>query len=65
MDHSNATKSGGTGAALQGPAEGGQQRRRKRGWQTGVDTQIRIHFQPGLWNSFVPATGLRPPPAFP
>lgn len=29
--------------------------------QAGVATLIRIHFQPGPWNSFVPVTGLRFP----
>lgn len=33
----------------------------KRGRLAGVATLIRIHFQPGPWNSFVPVTGLHFP----
>lgn len=33
----------------------------ERGRVAGVATLIRIYFQPGPWNSFVPVTGLRFP----
>lgn len=55
MDHSNATKDGGTGLHRRGREREGS------GGEGRGDTQIRIHFQPGHWNSFVPATGLGPP----
>lgn len=52
---------GGRGLPSRGKGEGGGAGRGERGRLAGVATLIRIHFQPGHWNSFVPVTGLRFP----
>lgn len=57
--HSNTTKYQGEGGCPAG-ANGGRASG-ERGWLAEVATLIRIHFQPGPWNSFVPVTGLRFP----